>query len=109
LTRISKFTERLQAEAGQTMAEYAVVLAVITLAVVLVLTTLSGAIGTKLSSVIAILSSWLGRSTELTHSVAVGQRIPRPAATESSSGPKVSPSLLPPTRGNARDPKRQAR
>ena len=50
-----KHFTRARNEAGQTMAEYAVVLAVITLAVVLVLTTLSDAIGTKLSSVIAIL------------------------------------------------------
>lgn len=38
---------------GQTMAEYGVVLAVITLIVVVALTTLSGAIGTALDKVTA--------------------------------------------------------
>jgi Flp pilus assembly pilin Flp len=42
-------------EAGQTMAEYAVVLAVITIAVVVTLGLLSSAISTKLNSVIGIL------------------------------------------------------
>lgn len=38
-------------ESGQTMAEYAVVLGVITIAVVVALTTLSGKIGSVLGSV----------------------------------------------------------
>ena len=42
-------------EAGQTMAEYAVVLAVITIAVVVTLGFLSDAISGKLTSVIGIL------------------------------------------------------
>jgi Flp pilus assembly pilin Flp len=42
-------------ERGQTMAEYGVVLAVITLIVVVALTTLSGAIGTALGKVTAFL------------------------------------------------------
>ena len=42
-------------EAGQTMAEYAVVLAVITIAVVVTLGLLSTAISNKLNSVIGIL------------------------------------------------------
>ena len=45
----------LRDEAGQTMAEYAVVLAVITIAVVVTLGLLSSAISTKLNSVIGIL------------------------------------------------------
>ena len=45
----------LRAEIGQTMAEYAVVLAVITIAVVLTLGLLSTAIKGKLTSVIGIL------------------------------------------------------
>jgi Flp pilus assembly pilin Flp len=45
----------LRGQSGQTMAEYAVVLAVITIAVVAVLGFLSGAISTELNSVIDIL------------------------------------------------------
>ena len=45
----------LREEAGQTMAEYAVVLAVITIAVVVTLGLLSTAISGKLTSVIGIL------------------------------------------------------
>jgi Flp pilus assembly pilin Flp len=45
----------MQDEAGQTMAEYAVVLAVITIAVVVTLGLLSSAISGKLTSVIGIL------------------------------------------------------
>ena len=45
----------LRDEAGQTMAEYAVVLAVITVAVVVTLGLLSSAIQAQLSSVIGIL------------------------------------------------------
>lgn len=41
-------------EDGQTMAEYGVVLAVITLAIVVALGALSGAIGTALNAVTAI-------------------------------------------------------
>jgi Flp pilus assembly pilin Flp len=44
-----------RAEAGQTMAEYAVVLAVITLIVVAALTALSGAISGELTQVTNIL------------------------------------------------------
>jgi Flp pilus assembly pilin Flp len=44
-----------RAEAGQTMAEYAVVLAVITLVVVAAITALSGAISSDLSQVTNIL------------------------------------------------------
>ncbi len=43
----------LKRETGQTMAEYAVVLAVITIAVVVTLGSLSGAISGKLGSVVA--------------------------------------------------------
>jgi Flp pilus assembly pilin Flp len=46
---------RMRDEAGQTMAEYAVVLAVITIAVVAILTTLSTAITDKLNAVISVL------------------------------------------------------
>ena len=45
----------LRDEHGQTMAEYGVVLAVITLAIVLALTTLSGAITGALNKVTALL------------------------------------------------------
>jgi Flp pilus assembly pilin Flp len=45
--------ERMRDESGQTMAEYAVVLGVITVAVVLTLTALSGAIQNTLTNVIA--------------------------------------------------------
>ena len=45
----------LRNEAGQTMAEYAVVLAIITIAVVVTLGFLSDAISTELNSVIGIL------------------------------------------------------
>jgi Flp pilus assembly pilin Flp len=55
VTRISKLSYRLQAEAAQTMAEYAVVLAVITIAVVTVIGTLSGSIKGQLQSVINVL------------------------------------------------------
>jgi Flp pilus assembly pilin Flp len=44
-----------QAEDGQTMAEYAVILGVITLLVVVALTTLSGAITTALGNVAGII------------------------------------------------------
>ena len=47
--------DQLRDDAGQTMAEYAVVLAVITVAVVVTLGVLSGAISDKLNSVIGIL------------------------------------------------------
>ena len=46
---------RVHEEAGQTMAEYAVVLAVITIAVVVTLGLLSSAISSQLNSVIGIL------------------------------------------------------
>ena len=50
-----RLIDNLQDETGQTMAEYAVVLAVITIAVVLTLGLLSTAIKGKLTSVIGIL------------------------------------------------------
>jgi Flp pilus assembly pilin Flp len=46
---------RLREERGQTMAEYAVVLAVITVVIVGALTLLAGGIGDALSAVTAIL------------------------------------------------------
>ena len=46
-----EFITEIQEESGQTMAEYAVVLGVITIAVVVALTTLSGKIGSVLGSV----------------------------------------------------------
>ena len=52
---IAALLERLREEAGQTMAEYAVVLAVITIAVVVTLGLLSTAISSQLNSVIGIL------------------------------------------------------
>ena len=45
---------RVGREDGQTMAEYGVVLAVITLAVVVALAALSGAIGNAINSVTAV-------------------------------------------------------
>jgi Flp pilus assembly pilin Flp len=47
--------QSLRDEVGQTMAEYAVVMSVITLAVVVTVGLLSTAIGAKLTSVIGIL------------------------------------------------------
>ncbi len=52
---MTKHIESLRAESGQTMAEYAVVLAVITVAVVVTLGLLSSAISAQLSSVIGVL------------------------------------------------------
>jgi Flp pilus assembly pilin Flp len=52
---ITQFVERIREEPGQTMAEYAVVLAVITIAVVVTLGLLSTAISSQLNSVIGIL------------------------------------------------------
>jgi Flp pilus assembly pilin Flp len=52
---ITTMRERVRDESGQTMAEYAVVLAVITIAVVVTLGFLSSAISTQLNSVIGIL------------------------------------------------------
>ena len=52
---IQNLIAELREEAGQTMAEYAVVLAVITVAVVVTLGLLSTAISAKLTSVIGIL------------------------------------------------------
>lgn len=45
----------LRDESGQTMAEYAVVLAVITVAVIAVIATLSGKISSTLNSVVNVL------------------------------------------------------
>jgi Flp pilus assembly pilin Flp len=50
-----KSTVDLKREDGQTMAEYGVVLAVITLAIVVALGALSGAIGAAIDSVTAVL------------------------------------------------------
>ncbi len=52
---IAAFVYRLRDESGQTMAEYAVVLAVITIAVVVTLGLLSSAISNQLNSVVGIL------------------------------------------------------
>ena len=52
---ITSMIERIREESGQTMAEYAVVLAVITIAVVVTLGLLSTAISSQLNSVIGIL------------------------------------------------------
>ena len=52
---MSTRVHELRDQAGQTMAEYAVVLAVITIAVVVTLGLLSTAISGKLNSVIGIL------------------------------------------------------
>ena len=52
---MTRLITNLRSETGQTMAEYAVVLAVITIAVVLTLGLLSTAIKGKLTSVIGIL------------------------------------------------------
>ena len=46
-------TDQVRDEAGQTMAEYAVVLGVITIAVVVTLTLLSGQISAVLGSVVS--------------------------------------------------------
>jgi Flp pilus assembly pilin Flp len=51
----SSMIERVREDSGQTMAEYAVVLAVITIAVVVTLGLLSTAISSQLNSVIGIL------------------------------------------------------
>ena len=52
---INRMIAEMRDDAGQTMAEYAVVLAVITIAVVVTLGVLSTAISDKLTSVIGIL------------------------------------------------------
>jgi Flp pilus assembly pilin Flp len=53
---MQKFFARLRREEGQTMAEYGVVLAVITVAIVGILGFLSGAIQTALQGVIDAIS-----------------------------------------------------
>ena len=50
---LKSFFAGLQDDAGQTMAEYAVVLGVITIAVVIALTFLSGTITSLLSNVVS--------------------------------------------------------
>ena len=50
-----EFFNRLRDESGQTMAEYAVVLAVITVVIIASLQALSGGIGAALDSVTGIL------------------------------------------------------
>jgi Flp pilus assembly pilin Flp len=52
---LTEFITRVRDEAGQTMAEYAVVLAVITIAVVVTLGLLSTSISAQLNSVIGVL------------------------------------------------------
>ena len=52
---IHRIIARVQREEGQTMAEYAVVLGVITIAVVVTLSALSTAIQSTLTNVIAVL------------------------------------------------------
>jgi Flp pilus assembly pilin Flp len=52
---IVALVDRLRDQTGQTMAEYAVVLAVITIAVVVTLGLLSTTISTQLNSVIGVL------------------------------------------------------
>jgi Flp pilus assembly pilin Flp len=54
-TRIAALYANLQNEDGQTMAEYAVVLAVIALGILFALTALSGGISNALNNVKAIL------------------------------------------------------
>ncbi len=49
------FAPESSSEAGQTMAEYAVTLTVITLAIVLVFTALGTAIGSSISRVVTIM------------------------------------------------------
>ena len=51
-----KLFARLQREEGQTMAEYAVVLAVVTLLVIAAITLLSTNIGTEISKIAGILT-----------------------------------------------------
>jgi Flp pilus assembly pilin Flp len=55
MNEIKNLLSRLSEQRGQTMAEYAVVLAVITVLIIGALTALSGAIGTALDAVTAIL------------------------------------------------------
>jgi Flp pilus assembly pilin Flp len=55
MDQIKNLLSRLSDQRGQTMAEYAVVLAVITVVVVFALTTLSTAISAALDAVTAIL------------------------------------------------------
>jgi Flp pilus assembly pilin Flp len=51
LSLVRRIDARLRAETGQTMAEYAVVLAVIVLGVVVAIIALSGGIGNAINSV----------------------------------------------------------
>jgi Flp pilus assembly pilin Flp len=55
MNEIKNLRERLSKQEGQTMAEYAVVLAVITVLIIASLTLLSGAISSALDAVTAIL------------------------------------------------------
>lgn len=55
MNEIKNLLSRLSEQRGQTMAEYAVVLAVITVLIIGSLTVLSGAIGSALDAVTAIL------------------------------------------------------
>ena len=53
IENLKSFSANLREDAGQTMAEYAVVLGVITIAVVIALTFLSGTITSLLSHVVS--------------------------------------------------------
>lgn len=59
---LSRYWRTLRREAGQTMAEYAVILAVITLVVIVAITALSGGIGGALDKVTDLLGG-AGEST----------------------------------------------
>jgi pilus assembly protein Flp/PilA len=53
--QLSNLAARLRKEEGQTMAEYGVILAVITVGIVIALTALSGGIETAIDKVVATL------------------------------------------------------
>jgi Flp pilus assembly pilin Flp len=56
MSTINSIYRRLEVEVGQTMAEYGVVLAVITIGVVLALTALSGGITNALDKVTSVVN-----------------------------------------------------
>ena len=53
---VTYFRARLSVEEGQTMAEYAVILAVITVGIIAAVTALSGGIQTALNNVVDVLT-----------------------------------------------------
>jgi Flp pilus assembly pilin Flp len=59
--RLSNLAARLRKEEGQTMAEYGVILAVITVGIVIALTALSGGIETAIDKVVTTLKGGSGR------------------------------------------------